>query len=402
MKIVMLCEFYSENLEYQENLLVKYYMKHDHHVTVITSTYESVFDFYVNRYDPHAPAKVCFDKGAKIIRLPYRYNLLNKLRAYTHIDGILEEEAPDLIFVHDIIPNFPEAVRYMKRHPRCRMIMDYHSDYSNSGKNILSRKILHGVARKWFLDRARPHLSRIFPVVPAAAVFLHEIYKVPHSEMELLPLGADTDLGYEVRNRQEGKALRQTLGISSDDVVIFTGGKLAPAKKVELLIEAVSQLEGRRFQLVIIGDADNQHESYKQMLVRMAGERRNIRFAGWLDRRAVYRYLDMADMAVFPASQSILWQQAIAAGLPLIVGDSGDQDISYLNHHQNIIILRKSDIRTECLVQAIDGVISSPSRMREMSAGAFRVSDEHLNWDKLILKTLRFNEPTMSNCEYAR
>ena len=46
MKILMLCEFYNETLEYQENLLVKYYRKHGYEVTLITSTYESVFDYY--------------------------------------------------------------------------------------------------------------------------------------------------------------------------------------------------------------------------------------------------------------------------------------------------------------------------------------------------------------------
>lgn len=44
MKILMLCEFYNE-IWNQENLLVKYYRKHGHEVTVITSTYESVFDY---------------------------------------------------------------------------------------------------------------------------------------------------------------------------------------------------------------------------------------------------------------------------------------------------------------------------------------------------------------------
>ena len=68
-------------------------------------------------------------------------------------------------------------------------------------------------------------------------------------------------------------------------------------------------------------------------------------------------HLDMADLAVFPASQSILWQQAIAMGLPLIVGNTGHQDISYLNLYDNIIILEKTDIQVNKLVDAIESVI---------------------------------------------
>ena len=78
-------------------------------------------------------------------------------------------------------------------------------------------------------------------------------------------------------------------------------------------------------------------------------------------------------------------------GLPLIVGDVGHQSISYLNLENNIVILPKQDIRSDKLAEAITKVISNPGRMREMSEGAMRVSNEHLNWDKLILRTLRFN-----------
>src|SRR6266516_7410114 len=147
--------------------------------------------------------------------------------------------------------NFPEAIQYVQRHPQCRMIMDYHADYSNSGKNALSLKLLHGVARKWFLDRARPYLSRIFPAWPAALTFLHEVYGVPHEEMEVLPLGADTDLAAEITERHEGSALRASLQIPDEHIVIFSGGKLVPAKRTELLIEAMNRLSHLPLHLVL-------------------------------------------------------------------------------------------------------------------------------------------------------
>ena len=39
MKILMLCDFYHESLEYQEQLCAKFYVKHGHAVTVVTSTH---------------------------------------------------------------------------------------------------------------------------------------------------------------------------------------------------------------------------------------------------------------------------------------------------------------------------------------------------------------------------
>lgn len=391
MKILMLCDFYNESLEYQENLLVKYYTKHGHRVTVVTSTYESVFDYYADRHHKATPERRYEHGGAQIIKLRYRYNFLNKLRAFTSISRILEEQAPDLIFVHDIMLNLPECVKYVKRHAQCRMIMDYHADYSNSGKNALSLKVLHGIFRKWFLDNARPHLSKIFPIVPAGATFLHEIYKIPDIDMEVLPLGADTDMAKAMQRSGIGPALRQSLGIPEAATVVFTGGKLAPAKRTELLLRAAALLQRRSLHIIVVGEASEQDAVYKTELQHLAAANPNVHMVGWLGREDIYRHLAMADLAVFPASQSILWQQAIAMGLPLIVGDTGHQDISYLNLHQNIVILGRDEIRVERIVEAIQAVVDNPSRLAQMRDGAERVADEQLDWNHLIQRTLRFN-----------
>ena len=390
----MLCDFYHESLEYQEQLCAKFYVKHGHAVTVVTSTHESVFEYMADRHDNTRPARTYDHSGVKIIRLPYRYNVLHRLKAFARIDDLLDSEAPDLIFVHDIMLNFPDCVRYLQRHPRARMIMDYHADYSNSGKNAVSRKILHGVLRKWFLDRARPYLSRIFPIVPASATFLREIYKVPSSEMELLPLGADLEAAAAARRSGARQTLRASLGIRDEDIVIFTGGKLAPAKKTELLLAAAAQLAHFPIHVVVVGQTSAEHATYGAELARLAAADPRVHMVGWQNQDDLNRYLATADLAVFPASQSILWQQAIAMGLPLIVGDSGHQDISYLNLQNNIIILRTADIAADSLTQAMTSVIGDSGRMRAMSDGALQVAREHLDWDRLLQRTLRFNDPS--------
>jgi glycosyltransferase involved in cell wall biosynthesis len=390
-KIVMLCEFYNESLEYQENLLVKYYRKHGHEVTVVTSTFDSVFDYYNDRHDPGWPARTYYDQGARIVKLRYRFNLLNRLRAYTRIDGLLEEEGPDLIYVHDIMPNFPECIAYLRKHPSCRMIMDYHADYSNSGNSWLSLRVLHGIVRKWYLDRARPYLSRIFPIVPAGATFLHEIYGVPHEEMEVLPLGADIDLVWAMRERGEGRRLREQMGFARDDIVIFTGGKLAPMKRTELLLQAVQRIRELPLRVVVVGEASLTDAAYFEQLRALGASMPNVRFTGWLGKEAIYAHLDMADFAVFPASQSILWQQAIASGLPLLCGDTGHQDVSYLNLADNIVQLPAAQITVERIAQELKAIAGDGERIRRMSAGAESVASELLDWNRLVARTLRFN-----------
>ncbi len=407
MNIVMLCDFYNESLEYQENLLVKYYRKHGHAVTVIASTFESVFDYYHDRHDKQLPMRDYDDQGARIIKLPYRFNIRNRLRAFPPIDKLLAETRPDLIFVHDIMLNLPECVRHVQRHPACKMVLDYHADYSNSGKNWLSLKVLHGVIRKRYLDQARPCLARIFPVVPASATFLHEIYGIPHADMELLPLGADTDRGLEVRRLGARARLRAAYRVAEQECVIFTGGKLDPLKRTEDLIDAVRGSSQPGLQLFVVGEAAAQHQDYKALLLQRAAAAHNIHFVGWQDAAGVYEYLDMADIAVFPASQSIMWQQAISMGLPLVVGErsagaSQVQDVSYLNTASNIIVLDEHRPIVEELRAHVERLASDAGLRQRMSAGARRVSAQLLDWNTLIEKTLRFNQPPSADRAAAR
>lgn len=393
MKIVMICDFYNEKLEYQENLLTKYYTKHGHEVVVITSTFESVFDYYENKQNKNAPKRVYFDNGAKIIKLPYVFNFLNKIRKYTSIKTILVEEKPDLIYVHDILPNILEARDYIIENPQCQMIMDYHSDYSNSANGWLSLNILHKILRKkLYLDPTIKHLKKIFPIVPASTRFLNEVYGVELAQMELLPLGADTDFGESIQKNNEGLKIRESLNIPKTDIVIFSGGKLQPAKKTELLIEAYLHFNRTDLHLIIIGEAGLRDEEYKKKLICLANNHPRIYFIGWLTSSDVYKYLDASDLAVFPASQSILWQQAISMGLPLIAGDIGDQSIEYLNEDNNIIVLMKDQITSEEILKNIQRIINDKNILLSMKNGARKATEKHLNWNNLIWRTLQFNK----------
>jgi glycosyltransferase involved in cell wall biosynthesis len=403
MKIFMLCDFFNEGLEYQENHLVEHYRRQGHEVLLVCSLYDSVFDYYDDKKVSGTMRDYGFN-GARIIKMPYRYNIFNRLRAYPKLDFLLEEFSPDLIYVHDIMLNFPDCVSYVRRNPKTKMIMDYHADYSNSGKSALSLRVLHGVIRKWFLDRARPHLEMIYPIVPAGITFLQEVYGVPPEEMQLLPLGTDLDYGRKVHESGEGRHLRERLGIPSDDFVIFTGGKLTPFKKTEALVEAVQALGRSDVHLLIVGTAGATDADYFSGLQSAAAGNSRIRFCGWQDKEGVYCHLDAADVAVFPASQSVLWQQSIGMGLPLIVGDRSElmaySDASYLNCHDNVIIIDHTAPSAPQIESLLRDLIDDRARLARMARGARRTAEELLDWSKLINETLRHNrQEAWSECD---
>jgi glycosyltransferase involved in cell wall biosynthesis len=241
---------------------------------------------------------------------------------------------------------------------------------------------------------ARPHLKKIFPVVPNGASFLKEIYGVRDDEMELLPLGADLHLFTRLRQSGIREKLRASLDITPDQTLIFTGGKLAREKRTDLLLKAVAdRWRDLKLAVAMAGAMPADDAAYASVLTDLGASGAPIHYLGWLDREEVFGWMLASDVAVFPASQSVLWQQAIAAGLPLIVGDAGNQDPSYLNVHNNMIILTGDEISVDGIAAALDTVAADPDRRASMAEGALAVGIELLDWDRIAARTLEFAAP---------
>lgn len=388
MKIVMLCDFYNENLEYQENLLAKYYTKNGHEVTIIASTFESIFDYYAGKYNSKVNSKEYDLDSIKIIKQPYAFNFFNKIKKLKNVDNILNQVKPNLIFAHDIHLNLFEAVSYVKKNSDCKIIMDYHADYMNSAKNWLSLNLLHKIIRKQILYKVKPHIKKIFPVVPTSAKFLNEVYGISYNEMELLILGSDTDTINNIRLTGEYLNIRNKYNIPKDAIVIVSGGKLTPFKKTELLIEAFFKISNPNLYLLIIGDTGAENIEYKKYLLDSTKNNDKIYFTGWLNTQEVYAHMLASDIAVFPKSQSVLWQQAISCGLPLIVGLVGGNDVSYLNKYNCIIELEEYEITSMTIASRIKTLLDDKQLLTNMHNNSRKTADELLNYNKIILQTL--------------
>jgi 1,2-diacylglycerol 3-alpha-glucosyltransferase len=392
MKILMLCDFFHEDQQYQENLLVKYFRRAGHDVVVLSSTYESIFEFISEKKPSHTERKEFKIDGATIIRLPYSINILNKLRKLKGAKTIINSTKPDLIYAHDIHLNMADAISYLRENPSARMIMDYHADYSNSGKNWISISILHKIIRKSFLKLHLKYISKIYPVVPASFKFLEEVYGIEKERMELIPLGCDYELAEKIRKQNNKKSIREELGLVPKDFMVFTAGKFHPQKKTELLIEAFKRMHDKNIVLVIAGNALSEFEWYETKLKALATNCKVI-FVGWASSVRILELMNAAQLAVFPASQSVMWQSAIGMHLPLILGDTGNQDASYLNYDQNVINLTKDQINAETLEENILRIYENKELHARMQSGAKNTAELFLDYSKICEKILNiFNQ----------
>jgi glycosyltransferase involved in cell wall biosynthesis len=357
--------------------------------------WENVNEYYLNRYNKHLPESSIKEGKLKIIRLHYKFNFLNRIRFFKDLSYILEEEKPDLIYVHDIHFNLHNASKYKKQNNQCRLILDFHADYSNSGNNWLSRNILHKVIRNLYLRINLKYIDKIFPVVPASAIFLKEMYGIKQHKMEILPLGVDTDLVRELEDSGSRLEIREILKLTEHDIVIITAGKLGSLKQTDQLIKAFQKIKGSNVRLLVIGGQDQSDPDYFQYLQNLMVQDKRINYLGWMDGDSVVKYLLASDIAVFPSSQSVLWQEAIGAGLALIIGRylSGKQgtlaqDVDYLNRRNNILILEEKNDKIEEIKVNLVKLIESPEVLARMKRGSLKVTEEFLSYNIIVQQTI--------------
>jgi 1,2-diacylglycerol 3-alpha-glucosyltransferase len=388
MKIVMLCELYNSNLQYQDNLLAKYYFQGGHDVHVVASTATDIVSYIRGESSRRKPT-VESDQYATIHRLSYLYNFRNRLWRLNGVSELLENLKPDFVFVHDVHPNLRQASVYKACNPKTRLVMDCHADESNSANSWISKKILHGYFRKRLLNRSIDQIDEIYPVVPASADFLQNLYSVEPSKMTLFPLGADTDTAEAYRDENVRKNLRLEIGIPEGSLTIFTGGKLEPHKKTDLLYSVVRNIPG--VHLIVAGAITSSSKEYRERLLSLSQYEPRIHELGWVDATEVYKYMAACDVAVFPASQSVLWQQSLSMGLPLIVGATQVQDPSYLNRHGCVTAVSTGPSCESEISKMIGFFDQNRDALTAQRVGALETFYEILDYRKIVKRSFGEN-----------
>lgn len=343
LKIVHLCLSgpYNDNWGYQDNLLPLYQQNLGHDVTVIATN---------TMHGPKGPIIPCeegdyrLDNGLHIIRIsvkPLLTKRLGKAYGYFYVYDLLKSLRPDYIMVHGLVSiTALQAVKYKKRiNSNCVIVADTHTDFNNSPlKNTLKNKIYYlslVVLNKICIK----HYSRIFGVTPWRIIYASKVYKIPLNQIELLPLGGDTDI-IEWDKKQEIRTLvRRKYSIKNSDFVIVSGGKMDEQKNIHSLIEGVAEINKSDIKLIIFGSLADEYKEQITNLLYQYNEK--VHYIGFLTTLEIYNLFIAADLAVFPGGHSVLWEQAIACGLPAVF--KWWPGMEYLDVGGNCIFLKSAN-----------------------------------------------------------
>ncbi|MFL0247335.1 glycosyltransferase family 4 protein [Candidatus Clostridium stratigraminis] len=318
MKILHCCLscFYIDNYNYQENVLPSINKMDGHKVKIIASTETFIENSQIGYTKPE---KYYTKDGIEVERIAYKtylpHFIMKKIRHYENVYKIIEEFSPDVILFHGAAAyELITVAKYKKNNPHVKFYVDSHEDKNNSGRNWISKNILHGIFYKNVIKKIYKYIDKIFYITYETKIFSQEIYDIKEDKLEYFPLGGFVlDEEERMKTRNE---IRQLIGLSDKDILLVHSGKLDRFKRTRELLEAFLKADKENLKLVIIGSIA---ESVKNNIEELIKKNNRILYIGWKDQNELTKYLCACDLYVQPGSQSATMQNALCCGSAVAV-----------------------------------------------------------------------------------
>ena len=306
---------YHDDYSYQENLLSQKHVELGYEVMVITT----------QRYSDKNKRKAFHEVGDFTNKRGVIVSVL-PCKARNNFTGIFMDQSiglyeklcefsPNYIFVHNFAyHDIRYIVKYAHQYPDVKVYADCHTDYYNS-----SYDTFYGKAKALFAKREGHILNKVtikfWGTTPWRVEFLRDVYKLPIDKTDLLVLGADEQIIKKIDRESNRIIIREKYGIPSNAFLIITGGKLDKRKQQNLLMEAVEKMLDDDIWLLAFGTPSDDMITVFQRFEKQ----KNIIMPGWVSPDDVYPLFMAADLAFFPGTHSVLWEQSVACSIPLVV-----------------------------------------------------------------------------------
>lgn len=184
-------------------------------------------------------------------------------------------------------------------------------------------------------------------------------------------------------------ALREELGISSEDFLILSAARFADDKGHHYLIDAIAELKkitSKSFKVVLAGDGPLLEDRKKQ--VRELGLEKDVYFIGFRkDMKNLFYSADVYINSSRHEALSFLMLEVLASGLPLIATDmGGNGDI--INDETKCGMLVKYEDSRE-LAETVLKIMEDGKLREELRANAVKAINERFNLDKIVADTYK-------------
>ncbi|MFC1645068.1 glycosyltransferase [Patescibacteria group bacterium] len=303
------------------------YLPNPYGVTTSIESFRGQFEEKGHRVYIFAPqSSDWIDQNPNVFRYPsvdfnFKIKFPLPIPYSAEIDSVIDGLELDII--HSQHPNLLGSVakRWAKK-KKIPLVFTWHTLYDQYTNYIPF--VPSGITAKWAIDNAVEYANSCDAVVVPTNSIKPAIEKwgVENKEIATIPTGVDTTF---FEGEKRGDEIRESLGLSSDDIVLLTVSRLAEEKNVEFLlestIEAMKQNEKLKF---VIGGEGYLDEELKKVVKKNALEER-IFFTGLIKKDKLKDYFDAADVFVYSSkseTQGTIITEVMHSGLPIVALDS--------------------------------------------------------------------------------
>lgn len=194
-----------------------------------------------------------------------------------------------------------------------RKIRIYFNDHSNP--ELKSQSLVGRIYYKfniYMFNLFKKNISKVFTPNIASYKLIKNRYNLSDDKIDIIPLGYDSSVFYYSGKKNIEKKL-----------ILGFAGKLLSNKKIELLIEVLSEIDDIAIVCEVVGLYDEPSE-YQKSLINYAKEKNvSMNFKPLIkDPVKLAEYYNYIDVAVFPGSISITTLEATGCGTPIILFES--------------------------------------------------------------------------------
>ena len=194
----------------------------------------------------------------------------------------------------------------------------------------------------------------------------------------------------------ESDNIREQFGIYNSDPILLFLSRIHPKKGIELLLQALSQLQHQAFNLILAGSGE---ESYEQQIQQMISESHlapRVQTVGFVQGTLKQKLLSQADLFVltsYSENFGIVVLEALAAGTPTLI-TPGVALASLVEAHDLGWVC---EMTQESIAQTMIQALSNPQILQEKGQHAQRLVRANYSWKAIAQKLIHQYQQVLLN-----
>ncbi|TPQ25505.1 glycosyltransferase family 4 protein [Methylomonas koyamae] len=385
MKIMIVSDWYSENMGYAENFLPKAFGKLGHEVHLVTS------DLQVYATSPHYNELYRSKLGdARVGVGVFKKNdfTLHRNKSFFSRFGIeisgledkVREVKPDLVYCFEILQRTTLLLAKLKIKYRYLLFCEsrLHSSIFKPPISLFFQVKFWINIKLMGLSVIIDNVDKFFPIANDVFYNITKYYKIPRGMCEISSLAVETDLFNSIFDDFKVNQLRRNLGFCEGDIVCVYTGRFTEEKAPLILALAIQYLQERgyqRFKGLFVGRGSLE---YSSEISRCTG----CVVTPFVSPEFLPTVYHASDIGVWPLQESNSQLDAMACGLPIIVNDSAWDREKFAGCG---LKFKKGDVKD--LAEKILSLSVKELRISMGCVGSSKVI-KHYSWDALAKKKL--------------